>query len=178
MNRLHSRRNREGICPIRVACDARTVDSNGVPRAAHGAARSDHPRRTDPLTLFSLLIDGGSGLNTAGYAYATSGVTVDLDGDKDDGAPGELDTVGPNVQNIIGGAGPDTLSGNAGPNLIRGGKGKDALKGLAGKDTLVGGGGGDLLRSRRGGRDTDRCGAGNDTAVADLGDTRIGCGRP
>jgi Ca2+-binding RTX toxin-like protein len=124
-------------------------------------------------------VSGGEGTDTVAYKGYTSPVTVDLDGvSYDDGIEGEGDSVGADVENLIGGTGNDRLAGNAAANLIRGGDGDDEIDGLAGPDALFGDAGGDTLRSQDGAVDSDDCGAGTDTAIADAGDVRIACELP
>jgi Ca2+-binding RTX toxin-like protein len=115
-------------------------------------------------------IVGGPGWgDEMSYSARTSKVVVDLDGQADDGAPGEHDDVGADVEQLSGGSGNDVLTGNAVPNLIQGGGGgdviagggedddlygdlgTDTLNGGAGDDTLVGGQGDDLVRGDGGG---------------------------
>jgi uncharacterized delta-60 repeat protein len=96
------------------------------------------------------LMDGGSGADTVDYHFRNSAVFVDLQGDADDGPAGERDTVGANVEHIIGGNGSDTLIGNSLPNHIRGGPGNDTIRGGGGNDTLQGDGGRDSLYGEAG----------------------------
>lgn len=112
------------------------------------------------------VIDGALGSDTVSYATRFTGVTVDPDGQPgDDGAPGEQDTVTASVENIVGGAGNDTLTGSAGPNLLDGGPGADQLHGLQGVDKLLGGSGFDQLDGGTGpatGVEADLCDPGKD----------------
>ena len=125
------------------------------------------------------LITGGEGLDTVSYSTYTIPVTVDPDNvTYDDGAEGEGDRVTPTVENVIGGAGADTLAGNAAANEIRGGDGADQIDGLAGADALFGEGDDDTVRSQDGAVDSVDCGAGTDTAIVDAGDARTGCELP
>ena len=57
-----------------------------------------------------------------------------------------------NFENVLGGAGNDSLTGNAINNRLDGGAGNDTLNGAAGDDTLVGNAGNDALQ---GGVDND-----------------------
>jgi len=84
-------------------------------------------------------IDGGPGRDTADYSRRTSGVTlrVAIGGTRvaDDGAPGEGDDIGEDVEGLTGGAGADLLqftqaAGATGPPLL-------GLTGNAGRDRLV-----------------------------------------
>jgi Ca2+-binding RTX toxin-like protein len=85
---------------------------------------------------------GGAGRDTADYdRRAAPGerdpdVIVTLDGARNDGAPGEEDLVGPDVEDLRGGSGDDVLAGDAGSNRLDGGFGRDRLAGGAGDDEL------------------------------------------
>lgn len=114
---------------------------------------------------------GGDGVDTVSYAVKRDPVTVDFDGAADDGAAGEADNVGIDVENAIGGGGADTLLGDARANALTGGEGADHLEGGEGVDTLVGDAGDDTIVSRDGVADAVSCGAGADTVIADPADT-------
>jgi uncharacterized delta-60 repeat protein len=88
---------------------------------------------------------GGLGADTVDYHFRNSAVYVDLQGDADDGPLGENDTVGADVEHILGGNGSDTLVGNNLPNYIRGNGGNDTIRGGGGNDTLYGDAGADKL---------------------------------
>jgi serralysin len=83
-------------------------------------------------------IDGGAGFDTANYATAGAGVTVNL------ALFGAQDTVGGgidtliDIENLTGTQQSDTLTGNAGANVLFGDFGNDVLDGGAGADTLDG----------------------------------------
>jgi Ca2+-binding RTX toxin-like protein len=101
------------------------------------------------------LLVGGGGADVLGGGHGTgdlvsynsrrTGVRVDLDGARDDGAPGEHDLVGRDVEDIHGGRGPDVLLGDAGPNVIEGRAGGDLIRSYGGLDYLVGDGGADSI---------------------------------
>jgi len=113
------------------------------------------------------VILGGPGVDTVRYDERTARVVVDLAGSTaNDGEAGEHDTVGPDVENVIGGSGDDTLTGNASPNVIDGGPGSDKLIGLDGDDTLRGGNGDDFLY---GGNGADTLDGSFGTDLCDLG---------
>jgi len=81
------------------------------------------------------ILDGGAGSDTAGYADATSAVTITLAGSSvQDTGGGGTDTL-ISIENIIGSAYNDTLTGNAGDNTFTGGLGDDMLDGGTGIDT-------------------------------------------
>ncbi len=85
-------------------------------------------------------MDGGAGFDTYDVANSpvnTVAVNVDL------GAGTSGTDVLSNVENVLGGAGNDTIAGTAGDNLLSGGAGNDVLTGLAGEDVLLGGLGND-----------------------------------
>jgi Ca2+-binding RTX toxin-like protein len=83
------------------------------------------------------VLAGGAGTDEVSYLYHHVPVRVDLDGEAgDDGARGEGDTVGADVENIYGGSQNDVLIGNAGRNAIDGSVGADWLYGLGGDDVL------------------------------------------
>jgi Ca2+-binding RTX toxin-like protein len=136
---------------------------------------------------------GGDGEDAVtDYAGRTVGVSVTLDGNGDDGEPGEGDNVGSTVEDVTGGAGADTLVGNssdnefdggAGDDAISGGDGNDGLSGGAGRDTIdggagrddmVGGGGADTLKSRDGLTDRLNCGGGTDAVQGEARDDIAG----
>ncbi|MCW5736793.1 MAG: VCBS domain-containing protein [Enhydrobacter sp.] len=89
------------------------------------------------------ILDGGDGTDTASYATATAGVTVNL------GMVGAQNTRGAgtdtllNVENLVGSSDGDTLTGDGNANVLDGGGGNDVLSGDGGSDTLNGGGGTD-----------------------------------
>lgn len=111
------------------------------------------------------VIDGATGSDTVSYAMRLAAVTVDPDGQPDDGVPGEHDTVLASVENVLGGLGNDTLTGSAGPNLLDGEPGADQLHGLQGADRLLGGSGFDQLdggSGPAGAAEADFCDPGKD----------------
>jgi hypothetical protein len=107
------------------------------------------------------VLQGGAGNDTASYSEVATraAVTADLDaatgddGSADDGPTGARDTIGSDIENLVGTLRDDVLTGNAGPNAIDGNGGHDQIKGLGGADQLTARGGGSL----NGGAGTDRC---------------------
>ena len=104
-------------------------------------------------------LHGGSGTDTVDYSAALSPVAVDLDGNADDGGPGEKDRVESDVEKVIGSpfgdhlaaiSGTHTLSGGLGDDMLIGGTGADKLLGGPGNDTLNGGVGSDELHGDAG----------------------------
>ncbi|HEX8101594.1 MAG TPA: hypothetical protein VF533_03205, partial [Solirubrobacteraceae bacterium] len=114
------------------------------------------------------VIAGGAGTDTATYADRTLGVTVDLDGVRDDGnrldgsTAGTRDDVQPDVENLTGGAGPDVLRA-------------PRADGVA--NVLAGNAGDDRLATRDGTGTVDRlfCGLGSDRFDRDPSDAISGC---
>ncbi|WP_412744213.1 calcium-binding protein [Krasilnikovia sp. MM14-A1004] len=99
---------------------------------------------------------GGSGQDTVTYTDHSAAVTVDLDGSAgDDGQAGEHDTVGADVEGIVGGAGNDKLTGNAADNVIYAGSGNDVVHAGAGNDVVVGEDGRDSLYGEAGDDELD-----------------------
>ncbi|WP_433825999.1 calcium-binding protein [Actinoplanes sp. CA-015351] len=110
--------------------------------------------RNAPGVIGADVILGGPGSDWVQYHRPQA--TVDLDGAKgDDGAPGERDTVGTDVENLGGeGAGDYAFTGNnavnllwgaAGDDVIRGGGGDDDIRGNAGANKLYGDAGDDKI---------------------------------
>ena len=108
------------------------------------------------------LLDGGDGEDTASYATAPVGMTIDLrtltftgDGVGDTLVSIEryegtnfADTIDGNdaFNGLLSGLdGDDVIRGNGGDDLLDGGKGNDSLNGGAGNDFLIGGPGADAL---------------------------------
>ncbi len=96
---------------------------------------------------------GGEGVDTVKYDDEdVKTITASIDGIANDGASGENDNVGLDVENMTGtDCGANTLIGSAGPNalsgqgVVSGLGGNDALTGSFGDDKLDGGDGNDKL---------------------------------
>lgn len=92
------------------------------------------------------VLAGGANTDSARYDDRTGRVYADLDGQaRDDGEAGEHDTIGVDVESIVGGAGADLLTGGPGRNGLHGGPGDDVLYGLGGDDAVNGDAGADML---------------------------------
>lgn len=97
---------------------------------------------------------GGNGTDKVDYSLRTADLTITMSGVTGSGQSGESDKLELDVENIIGGAGNDTISGNVSSNDIKGGAGNDILwGGLAGAcsatvdvDTLDGEAGNDTFK--------------------------------
>jgi Ca2+-binding RTX toxin-like protein len=182
-----------------------------------GAGNDDMFGGPGPDTL-----DGGDGAdvfiggntfgNTSDYDYADvadysarkRGVTVTLDGRRGDGARGENDNVGTDIETVWGGAGNDylvahaaqptgfhysgyptaALLGNDGDDTLVGGPRDEDLAGGNGNDSLTAGNGNDTLAgdneydyAYRPGDDTLLGDNGNDSLNGAGGDDRLSGGR-
>src|SRR5262249_4334380 len=81
------------------------------------------------------VIGGGAGVDVVDYSGRSFALTVTMDGKKaDDRETSEGDNVKADVENILGGAGDDSLTGNDLANTITGNGGKDTMTGGAGDD--------------------------------------------
>jgi Ca2+-binding RTX toxin-like protein len=128
------------------------------------------------------VLDGGADGDTASYATAAVGVTVDL------GLTGAQDTRGAGLDRLLniegltgsqfgdslkGGEGRDTIAAGGGGDFVDGGRGADLVQGESGEDTLWGGDGNDSIEGGADfdqlngnvGDDTARGGEGNDWVV-------------
>src|SRR5439155_16460808 len=78
----------------------------------YGGDGSDTFKQSGPGPNGADLLVGGDGTNnTVSYASRTGSVSVSLDGQANDGAAGEGDTVNVDIRKVIGGKGNDTLQG-------------------------------------------------------------------
>jgi Ca2+-binding RTX toxin-like protein len=73
----------------------------------------------------------------SGGSFPQSGVRVSLDGVADDGPePDPANNVLPDVEDVSGSAGPDTIVGSDGDNTLDGGLGTDTVSGADGDDSI------------------------------------------
>jgi Ca2+-binding RTX toxin-like protein len=113
---------------------------------------------------------GGSGsYDDMSYYSRSTKVVADLDGVADDGAVGEHDLVGKDVEELEGGDANDVLTGSGGDNYLDGNGGADLLKGGDGDDNLYGDDGNDTLRGGDG-EDGLTGAQDNDVLYGDAGD--------
>jgi hypothetical protein len=125
---------------------------------------------------------GGPGADTVSYAHAVIGFTATLPRPPEEGASapgqgGESESLPQDVEGIIGGSGPDTLTGNRANNRLEGGPGNDTITGNQGADLLSGGADGDTIFARDAVQDLISCGPNrttrppkSDTLDSDLAD--------
>ena len=83
------------------------------------------------------MLIGGSGSDTASYAHATGGVTVNLNKTTAQAVGGGQgsDTL-TSIENLTGSSYADALTGDSGDNILTAGTGNDTLNGGAGNDTF------------------------------------------
>ncbi len=91
------------------------------------------------------VLNGGAGIDTASYAYATAAVTANLGLTTAQATGGSGSDTLLNFENLTGSNYNDRLTGNALANTLIGGAGNDTLTGGAGNDLLIGGTGLDKL---------------------------------
>jgi Ca2+-binding RTX toxin-like protein len=135
---------------------ANLIDGNGGDDTLEGMAGNDTLRGgagDDSLV-------GGTGFDTASYAGAVSGVTVNLAAGTAVGGAGN-DTLS-EIEHVIGSSQDDALTGDSTNNRLEGGDGYDTLIGNGGADTMLGGLGNDVFHWG-GGTDSIDGGAGQDT---------------
>ncbi len=89
-------------------------------------------------------VNGGAGLDTADYSFATNSVQISLDGSAGSGGFAAGDTL-VLVEKIVGSAFDDILSGFSSNDILEGGSGNDSLSGAGGDDQLFGNDGNDLF---------------------------------
>ncbi|MGZ9741876.1 calcium-binding protein [Pseudomonas sp. GNP012] len=90
------------------------------------------------------MLNGGAGIDTASYAYATAAVTANLGLTTAQATGGSGSDTLLNFENLTGSNYHDKLTGNAAANTLSGGLGGDQLNGAAGADRMIGGDGSDL----------------------------------
>jgi Ca2+-binding RTX toxin-like protein len=110
---------------------------------------------------------GGSGFDTIDYSSRIVPVSVTLNAQADDGEAGEGDNTGSDVEELIGGAGADTLSGDVDAERYEGGASGDTISPAGGTDDVVAGDGDDTISAEDSTFDRVACGVGTDTVAAD-----------
>src|SRR5581483_10610308 len=81
--------------------------------------------------------------DTANYSTRTDTLNISLDGKANDGAANEHDNV--QTEEVLAGAGNDTLTGSSADDFLSGGAGNDVIRGMGGDDDLIGSTGADQL---------------------------------
>ena len=113
---------------------------------------------------------GGPGGDSVHYSNRSWPVGVLLDDLANDGdfATGEGDNVHTDIEDAVGGSGPDAFQGSSAVNHLTGGAGNDGMHGNDGNDVLSGGVDNDSLYGDAG-DDALRGGPGNDDEHGDAG---------
>lgn len=91
--------------------------------------------------------DGNLDFDVAAYDLRVNPLTITVGGGGSDGEALEGDTVGSDVEGVLGGAGNDTITGVAAgvDHILRGGGGADTIDAGSGDDLVDGDAGNDLL---------------------------------
>jgi Ca2+-binding RTX toxin-like protein len=126
---------------------------------------------------------GGPGTDRLRLSGHAGGMTISIDGQANDGTPGEGDNVGSDIEKIEGTTGNDFFTGSAGPDNFEGDSGDDEIHGAGGADDLYGGGGDDKMFGDAGndklqgasGADTVDGGAGLDQIYGDNASCSVFC---
>lgn len=179
------------------------VDIEGITGGSGNDTLTGHTTKGDILTggagddaLFGLggadtlvggvgddeLHGGSSTADVVSYAGHPTGVSVDFDGEADDGAPGESDVIDADVERVTGSpaddslspnpeansqvlgmAGNDTINGNSSNATLNGGSGNDTINGGKGLEGITGGDGDDVLKGGPGADSFVSGGAGDDS---------------
>ena len=113
---------------------------------------------------------GGPGEDVVTYDDRGADVRASLNGLADDGAAGEGDRIGTDIEDVTGGSGNDTLTGDLRDNVLDAGPGSDAVSGSRGADTLTGGPGNDTVAGGDGDDALDEAAPANGTDVLSGGD--------
>jgi hypothetical protein len=114
-------------------------------------------------------IDGGPGDDRLISATAANSLAGGSGGDYLSGIGGD--------ETFAGGPGSDRIVARGGADRIEAGSGPDVVAGGAGGDEIYAGSGDDLVHAAEPGRDTVRCGRGNDRAAISAEDRVFGCER-
>jgi hypothetical protein len=113
---------------------------------------------------------GGDGIDTATYGLRLS-PTYSLDGLRNDGAAGENDLIGADIENVEGAADTAaqtvTITGDGRANWLTVQAGKGKITGGEGADVLEGADQDDTINARDGSPDVVICNGGTDTVLAD-----------
>jgi Ca2+-binding RTX toxin-like protein len=126
---------------------------------------------------------GGDGSDTLLLNAHTGGMTITIDGQANDGAPGEGDNVGGDFETTEGTSANDVFTGSAAHDQFNGGSGNDEIHGGGGDDDLIGGSGDDKVYGDAGvdkvqgysGADKVDGGAGTDQIYGDVANCSVFC---
>ncbi|NVO00624.1 MAG: Ig-like domain-containing protein, partial [Geobacteraceae bacterium] len=85
------------------------------------------------------IFDGGAGIDTVSYDYASAGIKASLTAGLVTETGDATGDIFHNVENLTGSSFDDFLIGDSGINILRGGAGNDILEGMGGADIFDGG---------------------------------------
>ena len=122
----------------------RMTDGAGVSRLEGGNGNDTFVMTNDNAAD---VLRGGNGVDSIDYSAFVADLIVNLGGTNNvlgSGTAGNLDNIN-NIQNIISGAGNDSILGDNLVNTINGGGGNDSINGSGGADRLTGGTGADTF---------------------------------
>ena len=170
-----------GNSPDPIYLEAPVVEPKGANVLDGGPGNDTLDGKYGPDVLI-----GGSGNDTVTYQGRGVGepLSLTIDGAGNDGSDidkvrgvtgdlnpfnGLMDSIGQDVENIVGGAGNDVIAGSDTNNDLRGGGGNDDIDGQGGQDTITGGDGDDSIRGGAGDDNGLSGNDGNDVIAGDEG---------
>ena len=126
---------------------------------------------------------GGPGTDKLWLDGHNAGMAISIDGQANDGSPGEGDNVGSDIEAIGGTVHNDAFTGSAGADNFEGNGGGDEIHGAGGNDDLYGGGGDDRVFGDAGndkvqgasGSDSVDGGTGLDQIYGDIASCSVFC---
>jgi Ca2+-binding RTX toxin-like protein len=141
--------------------DDTMIGGNGIDTADYSDHNAQDSTSADVGVVVSMVFATGA---TSGYpAYDANTAEHDVF---------NTTASSPDIENLRGSPGPDTLTGNTKDNIIWGGAGTDTISGADGADTLYGEAGADTLNGGNG-NDVLVGGLGGDTMNGDAGDDLV-----
>jgi Ca2+-binding RTX toxin-like protein len=138
--------------------DVVNVDSR-LPVEIEGDAGRDTYIATTTGGPSQVDFQGGTGIDTANYFYATAGVNVSVnDNLENDGRAGDADRIAKDVETVFGSQFDDSIAGNDRTVRLDGNDGDDDIVGGTAAELLSGGPGNDRIDARDGALDSVDCG--------------------
>ena len=139
------------------------------PVSLEGGAGNDRYVAVAPDAPSRVDFEGGIGLDTANYGFATAGVDVRVDLEAGDGRAGDDDRIRRDVESVLGSQFADVLAGSPRTTQLTGLDGDDEITGGTGEELLSGGPGDDRIDARDGAPDAVDCGGQTlDRAAVDI----------
>jgi len=125
------------LTPVVLAVTVNGGDGDDVITGGNGDDIINGSNGNDTFKAAASLADGddtftgGAGTDKADYSARTADLTIEMDGSTSSGEGIEADIIDDDVEDLVGGAGDDTLTGNTLGNHIQGGAGDDLIAGGA-----------------------------------------------